>query len=475
MPRAKLAAGAAAPVAVADGFVRLVAELDLPGDFPPAVLAEADQAALDPRIPELDRTDIPFISVDPAGATDIDQIVHVLRRGSGYRIHYAIADLPSYIRPGGRVDEEAHRRAQTLYAPGRRFPLHPAVLAEGAASLLADGRARPAVLWRFDLDAYGVVQAADVSRALVRNRAQLSYEAAQADLDARRASEVVRLIADVGRARQDQEVIRGGVSLNLPEQVVEAGPDGWRLVFREPLPIEDWNAQISLLTGATAAQFMLDAGIGILRTLPGATEAAIDRLRRVAASLGIDWPPAMGYPAFVRSLFPDEPGHLAMLNACRTLFRGAGYEPFTGGAPDHGVDHGALACPYAHVTAPLRRLVDRYGAEVCLAHWAGRPVPEWVEAGLDGLPAIMESGRVRAVRLERGLIDLMEAWVLSDRVGQVFPATVIALAGDKGTVQVAEPAIEATVHGPGLVWGAAIDVRVVEADPAEGRVRFEVA
>ena len=89
------------------------------------------------------------------------------------------------------------------------------------------------------------------------------------------------------------------------------------------MPIEDWNAQISLLTGMAAAELMLGAKIGILRTLPPARQGDIDRLRHVAKGLRLTWPGSMPYAEFVRSLDPAVPGQAAMLNACTRLFRGA--------------------------------------------------------------------------------------------------------------------------------------------------------
>ena len=112
---------------------------------------------------------------------------------------------------------------------------------------------------------------------------------------------------------------------------------------------------------------MLDGGVGILRTLPPAEQWSLEKLRRAAATLGVAWPKSMGYPEFVRSLSPDNPRELAVLTKCTMLFRGAGYLAFDGAVPDAHLEHSALAAPYAHTTAPLRRLVDRYVLEVCHA------------------------------------------------------------------------------------------------------------
>ena len=95
-----------------------------------------------------------------------DYLTFIERRGTGFRVHYAIADVASFVRPGGALDLETHRRGVTLYSPDLRTSLHPPVLSEGAASLLPDV-VRPAVLWRIDLDSAGQQVEVDVERALV--------------------------------------------------------------------------------------------------------------------------------------------------------------------------------------------------------------------------------------------------------------------------------------------------------------------
>src|SRR3546814_15244928 len=97
-----------------------------------------------------------------------------------------------------------------------------------------------------------------------------------------------------------------------------------------------------------------------------------------------------------------------MMTACTTVLRGAGYVALDGGVPAHS-GHSALASQYAHATAPLRRLVDRYVGETCLALCAGTPVPQWVSDELPGLPATMQASSQRAGRYENAVLDLAEA------------------------------------------------------------------
>ena len=237
----------------------LRAELHVPGAFPPDVQAEAERAASQPVTASdgrVDATDIALVTLDPQGSRDLDQAFFLERLAAGIRLHYAIADVAFWLTPGGAIDGEAHRRGETLYLPDGRAPLHPPVLSEGAASLLP-GEDRPAVLWRIDIDGDGAMTSIDVRRAVVRSRAQLDYASLQAQ-----QGDVFALLQEFGQLRQQQERARGAVSLPVPEQQVSGDGTTWTLAYRAPLPDEDWNAQMSLLTGMAAAKLMLDAGIG---------------------------------------------------------------------------------------------------------------------------------------------------------------------------------------------------------------------
>lgn len=466
--------------AVRAGLDALRAELDVPAAFPADVLAEVDAvlasgpAPVPAGAPErVDATDVPFVTIDPEGSRDLDQAVHLERRGAGYRVRYAIADVAAWVRPGGAVDAEARRRVVTLYAPDGRTPLHPPTLSEGAASLLPDQDA-PALLWEIDLDADGAPTDVAVRRATVRSRAQLTYEGAQRALDDGTADDTLVLLRAVGRLRQAAEVDRGGLTLPTPEQVVEVDARGrWSLTSRATLPVEEWNAQISLLTGMGAARLMLDAGIGVLRTLPPADPRDVERLRSAARALGVPWPDGADHATVVRGLDASVPAHAALLTEATTLLRGAAYVAFDGPAPEQPL-HAAIAAPYAHTTAPLRRLVDRFVGEVCLAVSGGTEVPAWAREALPELPALMTAGDRRASAYERGCVDLVEAALLGDRVGEEFDAVVVDVrdGGESGVVQLRDPAVRGRVAGAELPLGTDVRVRLDAASVAERTVRF---
>ncbi|MDT4917701.1 MAG: hypothetical protein QOH89_2401 [Pseudonocardiales bacterium] len=448
-------------------------ELGVPGDFGSSVEAEARRDAESPRLPDADATDIPFVTIDPRGSKDLDQALHIARTGAGYRVSYAIADVAAFVRPEGAVDEEAWRRGETIYFPDRRVPLHPTVLSEGAASLLP-GAIRPAVLWQFDLGSDASVQSVDVRRARVRSTAQLDYVETQRALDRHALPEAVAALPEVGRARQALARQRHAIDLGLPEQEVERRAGKYSVVLRAPLPIEQYNAEISLLTGMCAAQLMLEHRVGILRTVPRPDERTIRSLRRAAAALDIEWSADVLPGEMLARVDRSEPKQFAFVEHAASLLRGAAYTSFDATMPAAS-EHAGIGAAYAHVTAPLRRLVDRYATEICLAVHSGVEVPAWARAALAALPETMQRADRLAHDADRAVIDMTEAWLLRDRIGETFSAVVIDADDRAATIVLDDPPVRARCSGTGLVAGERAQVRLVEADVARRLVRFERA
>jgi exoribonuclease R len=137
---------------IAEGLAAIRVEMEIE-DLPGAALAEADAVvAAGPLVGAgADLTDLPFVTIDPAGSRDLDQAVHVTADSDGWTVHYAIADLAAFVRPGGAIDQAARLRGVTIYLPDAKSPLHPPALSEGAASLLP-GQVRRALVWRVRID-----------------------------------------------------------------------------------------------------------------------------------------------------------------------------------------------------------------------------------------------------------------------------------------------------------------------------------
>ena len=447
-------------------FPAIRAKLGIPADYPAAAVAEALESASRPPRPDLDRTDLPFVTIDPVGSMDLDQAMYLERASTGFVVHYAIADVASFVAETGPLHDETWRRGETLYSPDLATPLHPRELSEGAASLLP-AQVRPAVLWRIELDADGEPGQVQVQRALVRSVARLDYLGVQADLDAGRLHPSIEALPEIGRLRQAAARRRHAITLDLPDaEVVQDSSGHWTLSLRAQNEIEKANAEISLLTGICAARMMVAGRVGLLRTLPPASDAQVAQLKKSAATLGIDWPAGAPAGDVIAGLDGAQPKVAAFLDDAVHLLRGAGYTPFDGEVPDQPL-HVGVGSIYAHVTAPLRRLADRYATEVCLALYAGAPVPAWTTAALPDLPPVMAASAHRASDLERACTGAVSVFLLAGREGDVFQATVLQVdpVKDQATVLLHEPPVRARCAATGLEEGSVDAVELVSIDP----------
>ncbi len=447
------------------GLAEIRRQFDVPTSFPPEVLAEADEAArrsFGAATGHVDRTSIEFVTLDPLGSTDLDQAFALEAAGSDIVLHYAIADVMSFVDPGGAIDAESWRRGVTLYLPDGRAGLHPPQLAEGAASLLPDGD-RPAVVFTVRVPDNGAARLDGVERALVRSRAQLAYETV-------RDHELPSEFTELSRRIEAAERERGADRIDFPEQEVERTDHGFELQFRPRLPVEHDGAALSLATNLAVADLLVAARTGLFRTMPGLDAAGEHRLRHAARAFGLAWPPDVDVVTFEQSLPRDEPRSAAFQLALRRFSGSAGYEPFRDGEVPW---HAAVAATYVHATAPLRRLADRYVIEAALAVFAGDEPPQIVVEAFEQLPATMRRTESHAGQIERAAIDLAEAVVLAGREGDVFTA-IVTDEDERGVrFQLTDPAVIARTTARRVDPGDEIEVKLVRADPTSRQVEFE--
>ena len=448
------------------GLDALRRSFDVPTEFPAAVSAEAEAVTSSGSsadlVDRIDRTDVDFVTLDPVGSTDLDQAFALESSGADLILRYAIADVGSFVRPGGAIDAEAWRRGVTLYLPDGRAGLHPPQLAEGSASLLA-GVERRAVVFVVRVGSEGAVHLDGVERAVVRSRAQLAYSTVDTgDLPAG--------FGDLARRIEASEAERGADRIDMPEQEVVRRDGAFMLRFRPRRAVERQGAAMSLATNMAVADALFAAGTGLFRTMPAVDDRGVRRLRHTARAFGLDWPSEVPLDRFEPTLDPDDVRTAAFQLAVRRASGKASYEPFRAGVVPW---HAAVAATYTHATAPLRRLVDRFVVEAAVAVAAGRPVEPWLADGFESLPAVMDSATGRASQIDRAALDLAEAVVLSGREGELFDA-VVTDEDDRGVrIQVCEPAIVARVDARRVDPGDEVRVRLVGVDVAERRVEFE--
>ena len=204
---------------------------------------------------------------------------------------------------------------------------------------------------------------------------------------------------------------------------------------------------------------MLDGRVGLLRTLPPAPDWIVDRLRKAAPTLGVVWPDGATPGQVIAPLDLTDPRQVAFVDLASELLRGAGYAAFDGAVPEVTA-HAGIGGSYAHVTAPIRRLGDRFANEVCVALSGGTEVPGWAREALPQVADLMAASGKRSHAFDRAIVDGTESALLCDRVGQSFEAVIVDVdrrrngndgarsdQTERGTVMLDDPAVTARVDG----------------------------
>jgi len=447
---------------LAQGLAHIREEFSVPEGFAPAVQSAAEDAARQVPTQHADWLDHRFATLDPASSTDLDQAFALEPSGSEWLLHYAIADVPWFVQDGDILDVEAWQRGTTSYLPDGKASLYPSVLSEGGASLLP-GVDRPAIILSVRIDPEGDARLDGVVRALIRSQAKLAYETV-------RDEDLPAGFIEVARRIAQAEARRGAARVDPPEQELEPdGQGGFALRFRPFLPSETRNAALSLAANLAVAKAMLEAQTGLFRVMAPPEAAAEAGLRASAAGLGLDWPATVSLSEFEKRLDPAVPAEAAFMMAVRRAGTGASYQAW---APGLKPWHAAIAAPYAHATAPLRRLADRYVLQTVLALAQGLPVPPDVTEALPRLPRVMGRAASRDSRIDRAVIDLAEAVMLERFEGCTFAATVMDMRDGRARLQLADMPVIATADLPHAVPGETLRVTLVRADPDRRELIF---
>jgi exoribonuclease R len=446
-----------------DHLAKIRAEFHVPDGFPAVVMAAAEAAARRTPNQHADRTAVPFVTLDPASSTDLDQAFSIEASSSDLLLHYAIADVAWFVEDGDAIDREAWTRGETFYLPDGKAGLYPPVLAESAASLLPDGP-RPAVVFTVRVAEDGAVKLDGAERAIIQSRAKLAY-------DSVRASDVPAGFAEMARRMAVNEKGRGASRVDPPEQEVERLADGtFRLSFRPLLQSEQDNAALSLAANMAIADAMLAHHTGLFRVMSEPDDFKVQRLRNAAQALGQSWPATTSLRDYQRTLDPTDPQQAALMLEIRHASPGASYQPYKEGVVPW---HEAMAATYAHATAPLRRLADRYVVRCALAIANGQPVPQAVTDAFARLPKVMGRADSRASQINHAAIDLAEAVMLKGREGETFKAIVTDLVDHGVRVQLADMPVVANLKASGLGQGDSLKLRLVLADPDQRSIVFE--
>ena len=451
--------------ALGRGLASIQSQFQIPETFPGPVLLAAEEAARRPPTEHKDRTNWPFVTLDPASSTDLDQAFTIERDGADLVLRYAIADVAWFVEDGDPIDQEAWRRGTTQYLPDGRAGLYPPVLSEGAASLLPQGP-RPAIIFTVRVSADGSARLDGAERAIIQSRAKLAY-------DGVRDGDLPSGFAEISRRIQEAEARRGAARVNPPAQeIVRLGDGRYELQFQPPLESEVRNAALSLATNLAIADLLQSHETGLFRVMAEPDDRAVRRLRHTANGLGLQWRAKTPLAEFERSLDPADPRHATLMLAIQRASQGAAYVPFRKGETPW---HAAVAATYAHATAPLRRLADRYVVRAALAIANGRPVPPAVTEAFEKLPAVMAKADALGAQIQRSVIDLAEAVLLRGREGETFRAVITEIDHRGARIQLCDLPVVARVAGPDGEAGDPLDVILHGVDLDQRTVSFRPA
>ena len=447
-----------------DGLAAIRGQYQLPEVFPPEVLAEAEAAIARPLTDHRDCTDMRFVTLDPASSQDLDQAFAIEVRGASIICHYAIADVAWFVEDGGAMDREAWVRGTSQYLPDGKVSLYPQILSEGAASLLPDV-VRPAILFSTQVEPDGSAHLERVERVKIRSRAKLGYETVS-------PSNLPNGFVELNERIAAAEIKRGASRSDPPEQEVVAHDGHFDLKLSPQHPAEAQNAALSLASNLAVADALLKHRTGLFRVMPEPEGWALKRLRNTARAMKIDWPNSRTVPEMERTLDPANMNQAALLLAIRRASPGASYAPYRDGETPW---HAAMAATYAHSTAPLRRLADRYVVMATLAVANGRPVPAPITLALARLPKVMARADALGGNIQRAVIDLAEAVVLKDRIGETFAAIVTDIDQRGPRIQLCGLPVVSRLNDAEVEAGASIRVRLDEADPETRKIAFSIS
>ena len=483
----------------------------LPEAFPDAVATEAAGLPIASREGRVDLTGVPLLTIDPIDARDHDDAVHAEpdtdgANPGGHIVTVAIADVSAYVRPGSRIDREAELRGNSVYFPDRVVPMLPERLSNDLCSL-REGEERPCLAVRMVFDARGVKRRHTFVRAVMRSAAKLAYEEAQAAIDGQPSAKCRPLMdrallplwqayAALTAARE----ARAPLDLDLPERRIKLDADG---------RIERIWVPERLDAHKLIEEMMIQANVAAAETLEAKTAAVVYRaheppskeklvnLRDFLGTLGMKVPAAGSLrPGDFNRILEAAKGtpYAELVNEVVLRSQSqADYRPVNAG------HFGLHLARYAHFTSPIRRYAD------LIVHRSLIRALKLGEGGLeDGAAARLErvcqlisEAERRSMAAERETVDRLVASHLADRVGAEFDARIsgvtrsglfvkLAETGADGFVPISTLGAEYFNHiegahalvgsrtGLGYRLGDVVRVRLVEAIPTAGALRFEM-
>ena len=504
----------------------------IPHEFPERVIEEAERVARQELGRREDLTHVPIVAIDPADARDHDDAVWAAAdddpaNAGGWKAIVAIADVSFYVRPGSALDKEARKRGNSVYFPDRVVPMLPETLSANVCSL-KEGEDRAALVCHLQVSKEGQLKSRRFTRARVRIAANIAYEDAQAAIDAAAGQERIE-VASSPCSMPDIEPDEPPVPAALVEGTLKPLWACWRALYaarekRGPLELDLPERRVVLdekgrITSVAPRErldahkliedYMIAANVAAAKALEAKKAPVMYRdheppsreklvaLKDYLATFGIEF--ALGQvvrPATFNRIL-DRVGEAefrpqVMEQVLRTQTQ-AYYGPQNAG-------HFGLALgSYAHFTSPIRRYADLVVHRALVrAYGLGEGGLSDEEAGaMEVTGELISQLERRAMEAERETLDRYVAAYLSERVGDLvdcritgvqpfgFFATVEGLGGD-GLVPVstlgseyfrydeASQSLIGEETDETFMPGRRLKLRLVEANPVSGGLRFEL-
>jgi ribonuclease R len=484
----------------------------IPNEFPKAVIDEAEAAKPAALQGREDWRELPLITIDPADAKDHDDAVHAApdpdpNNAGGYILTVAIADVAAYVRPGSAMDREAQERGNSVYFPDRVVPMLPERISNNLCSL-RPREDRPALAVRMVIGPDGRKIRHSFHRVMMRSAEKLSYQQAQAAIDGR-PDEVTKPILDtvlkplwagyalVKKARD----IREPLYLDLPERKIVLKPDGTvdRVFVPERLEAHRLIEEFMILANVAAAEALEKAQSDLIyRVHDEPTLEKMRSLSEVLASIGLKLPTQGALrPELFNRILRSVEGSEHQLFINEVVLRSQSQAEYS--AENYG-HFGLNLKRYAHFTSPIRRYAD------LIVH---RALISGLKLGKDGLPpdttraelieisAKISAAERRAMAAERETIDRLIAHFLADRIGATFEGQISGVTKAGLFIKLRETGADGFVPaatigddyyrfdekthsmrgehtGETYRLGDKVEVKLVEAAPVAGALRFEL-
>lgn len=511
VPRAKVTNVIGNPHA--EGAISLIAlhNLEIPYRFPQSVLDAAHTLDSSAPGPREDWRDLPFVTIDPATAKDHDDAVFVHEdehdaNKNGYVVYVAIADVAAYVHPGTALDREAYLRGNSVYFPDRVVPMLPERISNDLCSL-REGELRPALAVRMVLDAQGQKKSHSFHRVTIRSAAKLAYEQAQAAINGAPDDQTGPLLepvlkplwqayAAMARARD----ARAPLDLDLPERRIALNPDGTVAGINIPQRLEAHRLieEMMIAANVCAAQTLEKQRLPLIYRVhdaPGREKLAA--LAEFLKSLSLPFPASEAVrPAHFNRILAKARAANQTVQVSEMVLRTQAQAEY---APQNYGHFGLNLDRYAHFTSPIRRYADLivHRALIRALELGSDGLSDNEMQKLDGISQHISATERRAMAAERETADRLLAQYMSARLGAEFEGKISGVTRSGLFVRLEETGADGFVPastlgkdyfvyvqdqqamigertGERFRLGDKVRVRLLEAAPMAGALRFEV-